>query len=264
MQIKNPKKKLGQNFLTDKNIINIIVNTAKLNNSDYVLEVGPGTGNLTEKIISKNPKKVFAIEKDKFLVKQLHKKFKDNILLINDDILNIDERRFIDKPMIVFGNLPYNISTQILIKWIRINNLSKNFKKFILMFQKEVADRIIANTNDKNYGRLSILTAWKMNVTKIIEVSANSFYPVPKVKSTVLLIEPKNKFYNFKNPKNIEYITNVFFNQRRKMIKKPLNLLFKNSSEISKKLNIDISDRPQNLSPSKYFELCDEYEKLFS
>ena len=131
------------------------------------------------------------------------------------------------------------------------------------MFQKEVADRIIANTNDKNYGRLSILTSWKMNVKKIIEVSANSFYPIPKVKSTVLLIEPKNEYYDFKNPKNIEHITNVFFNQRRKMIKKPLNLLFKNTSEISKKFNININDRPQNLSPLKYFELCKEYEKLF-
>ena len=264
MKIKNPKKKLGQNFLTDKNIINIIVDTAKLNNHDYVLEVGPGTGNLTEKIISKNPKKIFAVEKDNFLAEQLRDKFKDNILLVNDDILDIDERKFTDQPIVVFGNLPYNISTQILIKWIRINNINKIFKKFILMFQKEVADRIVANTNDKNYGRLSILTAWKMNVTKIIEVSANSFYPVPNVKSTVLLIEPKNKYYNFKNPKNIEYITNVFFNQRRKMIKKPLNLLFKNASELSKKLNININDRPQNLSPLKYFELCNEYEKLFS
>ena len=264
MKIKNPKKKLGQNFLTDKNIINLIVNTAKLNNHDYVLEVGPGTGNLTEKIISKNPKKIFAVEKDNFLSEQLRDKFKKSIFLVNDDILDIDERKFTDQPIIVFGNLPYNISTQILIKWIRINNINKIFKKFILMFQKEVADRIIASTNDKNYGRLSILTAWKMNVTKITEVSANSFYPVPKVKSTVLLIEPKNKYYNFKNPKNIEYITNVFFNQRRKMIKKPLNLLFKNTSEISKKVNININDRPQNLSPLKYFELCKEYEKLFS
>ena len=263
MKIKNPKKKLGQNFLTDKNIINLIVNTAKLNNHDYVLEVGPGTGNLTEKIISKNPKKIFAVEKDNFLSEQLRDKFKKSIFLVNDDILDIDERKFTDQPIIVFGNLPYNISTQILIKWIRINNLNKTFKKLILMFQKEVADRIIANTNDKNYGRLSILTSWKMNVKKIIEVSSNSFYPIPKVKSTVLLIEPKNEYYNFKNPKNIEHITNVFFNQRRKMIKKPLNLLFKNTSEISKKVNININDRPQNLSPLKYFELCKEYEKLF-
>ena len=130
------------------------------------------------------------------------------------------------------------------------------------MFQKEVAERIIANTNDKNYGRLAVLASWKMNIKKITDVSPNSFYPIPKVKSTVLLIEPKNEFFKIKNSKNIEHITNVFFNQRRKMIKKPLNFLFKNADEVIKKLNLNISDRPQNLSPLKYFELCKEYEKL--
>lgn len=130
------------------------------------------------------------------------------------------------------------------------------------MFQKEVAERIIANTNNKKYGRLSILTSWKMNVKKLLEVSPNSFYPIPKVKSTVLLLEPKNDFFKIKNPKNLEHITNVFFNQRRKMVKHPLKILFKNTDKISKKLNININDRPQNLSPIKYFELCKEYENL--
>ena len=166
--------------------------------------------------------------------------------------------------MVVFGNLPYNISTQILIKWIRYKNLNNTFKKFILMFQKEVAERIIAETNNKNYGRLAVLSSWKLKIKKIIDVSPNSFYPIPKVKSTILLIKPKNENFNLKNPKNLEHITNVFFNQRRKMIKKPLNIIFKNVNEISKKLNININDRPQNLSSLKYFEICKEYESLDS
>jgi len=132
------------------------------------------------------------------------------------------------------------------------------------MFQKEVADRIIETTNKKNYGRLAILTSWRMNVKKILDVSPNSFFPVPKVKSTILLIEPKNEYFIFQNAKNLEHVTKVFFNQRRKMIKKPLNLLFKNVSEICKKHNININDRPQNLEPIKYFELCREYEKLIT
>ena len=164
--------------------------------------------------------------------------------------------------MIVFGNLPYNISTQILVKWIRYKNLNNTFKKFILMFQKEVADRIIAETNSKNYGRLAVLSSWKLQIEKIIDVSPNSFYPVPKVKSTVLLIKPKKEYFNLKNSKNLEHITNIFFNQRRKMIKKPLNIIFQNINEISKKLNININDRPQNLSSLKYFEICKEYESL--
>tara|TARA_B100000965_G_scaffold334087_1_gene299245 strand:+ start:1257 stop:2051 length:795 start_codon:yes stop_codon:yes gene_type:complete len=262
MKLNHPKKSLGQNFLTDKNIIEIIVNAGEIKKSDIILEVGPGTGNLTEKILSKNPQKLFAVEKDKYLIKKLNERFNKKITLINDDILKVDEKKYSKHPMIVFGNLPYNISTQILIKWIRFNNINNTFKKFILMFQKEVADRMVAKTNDRNYGRLAVLSSWKLNIKKIIDISPNSFYPIPKITSTVLLIEPKGKFFNLKSTKNLEHITNVFFNQRRKMVKKPLNIIFKNVNEISKKLNININDRPQNLSPLKYLELCEEYENL--
>jgi len=261
MKIIKPKKSLGQNFLTDKNIINIITNAGNINENDVVLEVGPGTGNLTEKILTKIPKKFFVVEKDKILAKKLKEKFNEKLIIINEDILKVDEKKLSNVPMIVFGNLPYNISTQILIKWIRLNNLNKTFKKFILMFQKEVAERIIATTNKKNYGRLAILASWRMNIKKIADVSPNSFYPIPKVKSTILLVEPKIEYFNFKNSKNLEHITNIFFNQRRKKIKKPLGILFKNAEEISKKLNINVNDRPQNLPILKYIELCNEYEK---
>ena len=262
--MRNPKKSLGQNFLIDKNIINTIIDAGNINKNDTVLEVGPGTGNLTEKIVSKKPKQIFAIEKDFYLAKKLRERFGEKITLIIDDILRIDEKKFSSNPMIVFGNLPYNISTQILIKWIRYNCLNSIFKRFILMFQKEVAERIIAETNNKNYGRLAILSSWKLKTKKIIDVSPNSFYPKPKIKSTVLLVEPKNEHFILKNPKNLEHVTNVFFNQRRKMIKKPLNIIFENINEIAKKLNININDRPQNLSSLKYLEICKEYEKLIS
>ena len=264
MKIKHPKKSLGQNFLNDKNIVDLIVDTGDIKKDDIILEVGPGTGNLTEKILSKSPKKIFAVEKDIFLINKLNERFKEKINLINEDILNVDEKRYSNNPMIVFGNLPYNISTQILIKWIRYNNINNIFKKFILMFQKEVAERIIAKTNSKNYGRLAVLSSWKLKIKKIMDISPKSFYPVPKVKSTLLLIEPKKEYFNLKNPKNLEHITNIFFNQRRKMIKKPLNIIFNNASEISKKLDININDRPQNLSSLKYLEISKEFENLSS
>ncbi len=264
MKIIKPKKSLGQNFLTDENILNIVSNAININEKDTILEVGPGTGNLTEKILSKKPKKLFVVEKDKNLVLKLKERFNDSVVIINDDILKVDEKKISSEPLIVFGNLPYNISTEIFIKWIRYKNLNKIFKKFILMFQKEVAERIIATENSKNYGRLTILSSWRMNIKKITNVSPNSFYPIPKVESTILLVEPKTEFFNFKNLKNLEHITNIFFNQRRKMIKKPLSLLFKNIDEISQKLNININDRPENLSPIKYIEICKEYEKLVS
>ena len=157
------KKSLGQNFLNDQNILEKIVNLTTIKNK-IIMEVGPGTGNLTSFILSKKPKKVYGIEKDKNLTAILSSKFREKLVLINDDILNIDERKMFDEKVIVFGNLPYNISTEILIKWII--NLKNDFwfDNLILMFQKEVADRIIANFNTSQYGRLTILSNWKLNI----------------------------------------------------------------------------------------------------
>ena len=262
MKLLNPKKSLGQNFLIDKNIINIIIEQGNINENETILEVGPGTGSLTEKILLKNPKKIFAIEKDSNLAEKLRDKFSKEITIINDDILKVDEKKYSSDPMIVFGNLPYNISTQILVKWIRYNNLNNTFKKFILMFQKEVADRIIAETNSKNYGRLAILSSWKMNIRKIMDINPSSFFPSPKVKSSLLVFEPKKDYYKLEDCKNLEHITNVFFNQRRKMIKKPMGLLFKNFKEVSKSLSLDLNLRPQNISKLSYYKICSYYEKL--
>ena len=257
-----PKKSLGQNFLIDKNIIDLIVENGKVKKNDIVIEVGPGTGNLTERIISKHPKKLIIIEKDKFLAENLNKKFKNKVTLINDDILKVNFEKFNHNKMIFFGNLPYNISSQILVRWIRINNLNLLCKRMVLMFQKEVADRILAETNHKDYGRLSILSHWKLNVYKIKDINPGSFYPSPKVRSTILFIEPKHKIQNIKSPKNLEHITNIFFSQKRKMINKPLKILFPDVKNISNNFNLDLKKRPQNLSPSTYFDLCKEYEKL--
>ena len=138
------KKSLGQNFLIDTNIINNIVSLGSIKNEDIVLEIGPGTGNLSEKILLKKPKKLTLIEKDKNLSEILRKKFGKKINLVNKDFLNLSETFFLDKSMIAFGNLPYNVSTQILAKIIKIKDLEQKFKILIFMFQKEVADRIVA------------------------------------------------------------------------------------------------------------------------
>ena len=262
MKIK-PKKSLGQNFLIDQNIINLIINSASIKKNDVLLEVGPGTGNLTKNILLKKPKKLIVVEKDKNLAKNLLEKFNNKIEIINDDILKINDEKLSKSKIVVFGNLPYNISTQILAKWIKLKNLNFIYKKLILMFQKEVADRILASTGEKQYGRLSILSSWKMNVRKIKEVSPNSFYPSPKVKSTILIFEPKKKFFQIRNPQNLEFVTKTFFGQKRKMVKKPLKTIFNNIDKISNKLKINTNERPQNLSPNVYFQICKEYEDLF-
>ena len=257
-----PKKSLGQNFLIDNNILNKIINLTNIEN-ETILEIGPGTGNLSSLILNKKPKKFIAIEKDKFLALNLKKNFKEKIEIINDDILNINEKLLSNEKLIVFGNLPYNISTEILCKWIL--NLDKNkfwFQFLILMFQKEVADRIISNFNSSKYGRLSILTNWKLNVKKIIDIKPNSFKPIPKVESSLLFFSPKKNFFKIKNPNNLERVTRVFFNHRRKMIKKPYNKIFQGNISIIKKLKIDLNLRPQNLNFETYFKLAKELEDL--
>jgi len=255
------KKSLGQNFLIDRNMLEQIVNTVDIQNKE-VLEIGPGSGNLTTYILKKNPKKLHVIEKDDDLALLLKEKFNDEIKIINDDVLKITENKISNEKLTVFGNLPYNISTEILSKWIV--NLGKNFwfESLVLMFQKEVADRIIAQCNTSKYGRLSILSNWKLNIEKIIDIRPESFSPRPKVQSSLLLFTPKLDFFEIDNAKNLEMITRIFFSQRRKMLKKPFNQLFKNSKKVSEKFNIDLNLRPQNLKPEIYFNLVKEYESL--
>ena len=255
-----PKKSLGQNFLLDKNIIDKIINASKISSSDEVLEIGPGTGNLTKFIVSKKPKKIYVIEKDENLISALEKQYFNKINIIKKDILKIPYKFYSEKKFLILGNLPYNISTKILSDWCLNDKL--NVSKMILMFQKEVAERILADVNSKKYSRITILSKWKFDIKKVIDVKANSFFPKPKVQSTVLKFIPKKKFHEIKDPKNLEKITKVFFNQRRKMIKKPFKQLFKNYEDIAEILKIDLNLRPQNLTKKKYFEICMEYEKL--
>ncbi len=256
-----PKKSLGQNFLIDRNVLDQIVDTVEITNKE-VLEIGPGSGNLTTFILKKNPKKVYVIEKDDELVLLLEDKFTDEITIINDDVLKISEDEISSEKLTVFGNLPYNISTEILSKWIV--NINKNFwfENLVLMFQKEVAERIIAESNTSKYGRLSILSNWKLNIKKIIDIKPQSFSPRPKIESTLLLFTPRENFFELKNAKNLEMITRVFFSQRRKMLKKPFNQIFRNAKEVSEKFNIDLNLRPQNLDTEMYFKLVKEYEDL--
>ena len=232
------KKSLVQNFLTDRNILEKIVNIVDIKNK-IILEVGPGTGNLTSFILKQKPKKIFVVEKDDNLAKNLNETFRDQLTIINDDILNIDENLLFKENVTVFGNLPYNVSTEILSKWIINLKNDPWFDCLVLMFQKEVADRIIAKFNTSNYGRLSILSNWKLNIEKICDIKPKSFSPKPKIDSSLLLFTPKNNFFKIKDPKNLEKVTRIFFNQRRKMIKKPFNQLFNGDRKILEKLKID-------------------------
>ena len=259
-----PKKSLGQNFLIDQNIIDKIIHTVEIKDKS-ILEIGPGTGNLTKNILKKKPKKLIVVEKDNTLAMLLKKKLDSDVKIINDDILSLDENNLDEDILTVFGNLPYNISTEILCNWVlNIKNKSFWFDNLVLMFQKEVADRIIARFNTKNYGRLSILSNWKLEIKKICDVQPSSFYPKPKIDSSVLLLRPKLNFFPITNPKNLEKLTRIFFMHRRKMLKKSYNLLFNGNPDVANKLNIDLNLRPQNLNFETYYKLSEEFENLRS
>jgi len=259
------KKSLGQNFLTDKNIIKKIVNLTQIKNK-VIFEIGPGLGSLTQEILYKNPNFFLGIEKDNKLFGNLLNNFSSfkNSKFINDDALNVNEKKYIlnEEKAVVFGNLPYNISTQILIKWIRSADWPPWYEKLILMFQKEVGERIIANKNEKNYGRLSIISNWRLNVTKNFNVSKNCFFPRPKVDSMVLTFEPKKQFIRLKNPKNLEKVTEVMFSSRRKIIKNSILKLFKKNNFIEKELGINLQSRAENLDREIFYKLASKYENL--
>ncbi|MDA8778226.1 16S rRNA (adenine(1518)-N(6)/adenine(1519)-N(6))-dimethyltransferase RsmA [Candidatus Pelagibacter bacterium] len=257
------KKSLGQNFLIDKNIIDKITSTVSIEGNE-VLEVGPGTGNLTKEILKKNPSKMYLVEKDTFLAENLKEIIDGRVKIFNEDVLKFDENLLSKNKIIVFGNLPYNVSTEILSTWITKLKNDYWFSDLILMFQKEVGDRIIAQFNNSNYGRLSILANWRLNINKICDISPESFSPRPKIQSSLIHFTPKKKFAKIKDPLNLEKITRIFFSHRRKMLKKPFNQIFNGNYDLLDKLNIDLNLRPQNLDFDTYYKLTMEYEKLRS
>ena len=265
--LQKPKKSLGQNFLTDDNIIKKIIEIGKINKNSVVLEIGPGYGHLTEKIILLKPKKIIVVEKDKKLCAFLNKKFfnVNNLMIINQDFLETIKNFKFGKNITVFGNLPYNISTKILTSLITLKKWPPWFNILILMFQKEVADRIVAKNNTSEFSRLTVISNWRLQIKKYFDVSKNSFFPKPKINSTVLSFQPhQNNIFMLKDPQILELVTRVLFSNRRKMINKNFKQLFKNKSYDLKKLNINLNKRPGELTCEDYYKIAYFYEKLSS
>ena len=259
-----PKKSLGQNYLIDKNVIKKILDLALIKENNIV-EIGPGTGNLTDEIIKIKPKNLLLVEKDDQLCDLLIKKHSQNtiIKIFNEDILNFAlENKMIDKS-IVIGNLPYNISTQILVKLIKFKEWPPNYKKVIFMFQKEVAEKILAKEKTSKYGRITVISNWRLKVVNHFHVSKNCFFPKPKIDSTVVVFEPiTNNKYKINNISNLELITRVLFSNTRKMINKSFSKLFKDSVSCAKKLNINLTYRPNQLSDDEFYKITEKFERL--
>ncbi len=252
-----PKKSLGQNFLIDFNIIKKIINLTAIKNRN-ILEIGPGKGALTDKILENNPKSLILIEKDNNLFNNLVNKYKNNkiIKIYNEDILKFNLEKKLKNKTIIFGNLPYNISSQILIKLIKFNIWPPNYSELILMFQKEVAEKIIG----KSYGRLSIIVNFRLKILNKFNISSNCFFPKPKVMSTVVHFQTKIiNNYKIKNLKNLENITNIFFSNKRKMINKNIKKILK-INQLSMLNSLNLNQRPSDLKPEIYYRIVELFE----
>jgi 16S rRNA (adenine1518-N6/adenine1519-N6)-dimethyltransferase len=254
------KKRLGQNFLINKDIIKKIADIGIINKDTNIIEVGPGSGSLTEELLKRNPKQIFAIEFDKDLSNYLEK-IKNNYQNFNyeiSDALTFDEKKIFKKNSIIFGNLPYNISLKLLIKWIYSDPWPPFYDQMILMFQKEVAERIVATSNNKKYGRISILTDARLDVKFHFNISKKEFNPIPKVDSSVLSFTPKKNInFKLKDLNILSDLTKIIFNTKRKMISKTLKKIL-NEKELK---IIDFNNiknlRPENLDFSFYYKLVD-------
>lgn len=244
------KKKFGQHFLADQNIINKLVKHIAPNKDDILLEIGPGDGALSKSIIPLI-KKFYLIEKDKDLLDELYLLLKQNK---NGEIINNDILKFnfasIQEKFRVIGNLPYNISTEIIFMVCKVCNIID----IHFMLQKEVVDRMIANPNTKTYGRLSVMTQAYFHAAKLFDISENVFVPKPKVKSSFIRLLPKEYIFDNNNHENIFYkIVKKAFEGRRKMIRTSLGEYFEEKDyDIIK---IDSKKRPENLSIKDYLLL---------
>ncbi len=230
-----------------------------------VLEIGPGRGALTDEILKRKPKSLILIEKDNELFNKLYLKYKEfnKIKIYNKDILKFDLEKKINRNVIIFGNLPYNISSQILIKILKFKKWPPSYSSLIFMFQKEMSERIIGKFKTSKYGRLSIITGYFLDMITKFDVSPNSFFPKPKVFSTVLHLKPKKKLYNkIRKIENLEKITQSLFSNKRKMINKSLKKIFKNIQILKYFKNINMQLRPSDLSPEKYYEITKVFEDL--
>ncbi len=256
------KKSLGQNFLSDQNIIKKIINLTDIRNKN-IIEIGPGKGALTNEILSKKPKSLILIEKDFFLAGELQKKFSKNksIKIYNEDILKFNFNKIGKSSYKIFGNLPYNISSQILVKIVKLDRLSIKLNDMVFMFQKELGEKIISKFPSKKYSRLSIFTNLKFKVLEKFLVSSNCFIPKPKVDSMVIHFKPiKINRYNIKNLNNLEKVTNILFSNKRKMINKNIKKIL-NSVDIKKIPRLKTNLRPADISPDLYYKITELFEK---
>ncbi|MFT4718760.1 MAG: 16S rRNA (adenine1518-N6/adenine1519-N6)-dimethyltransferase [Rickettsiales bacterium] len=260
------KKSLGQNFIFDLNLTDKIAAQAKISNDDNIIEIGSGAGSLTFSILKQNPKTLTIIEKDHRCIALLEKlksyfegKITTEIKIIEGDFLEIDLKPILEKKCKIISNLPYNVATKILFLLLEYR---QNIDSMILMFQKEVCQRIVASNNNKKYGRVAVMVNFLCFTKYLFDIGAENFTPAPRVESGLVLIEPRDRPIFDIDLKKLEKVAGVAFNQRRKMLRSSLKSLSGYSEEWAQNSGVDFSLRAENLSLEDFANLVRSLELL--
>lgn len=254
------RKSLGQNFLLDLNLTRRIAREAGPFLDSVVLEIGPGPGGLTRALLAEGALQVIAVELDDRCLpalKQVSTAYPDRLTVISANALEIEERQILaGRRASVVANLPYNVATPLLIKWLKAHPWPPWYQSLTLMFQREVAERIVAVPRSSAYGRLSVISQWRTNPKILFDVHRSAFTPSPKVTSTVvrfsLLSEPRGEA----DPALLERVTAAAFGQRRKMLRSSLKTLGAMSDELLDEACIDPTARAEEIGVEGFTALA--------
>ena len=252
------KKSLGQNFLLDLNLTSKIARYAGNLEQYDVLEIGPGPGGLTRSLLNEGARKVVAIEKDTRCIAALEEvqtRFTGKLKIVEGDALSTEVRQYLTHPVQIIANLPYNIGTELLVRWLNSTTWPSFWQSMTLMFQKEVANRIVASPGSKAYGRLSVMAQWRCNTKIAFNIPATAFTPPPKVESSIVHFEALKKPRFPAEVNKLEFVVSKAFNQRRKMLRGALKGYFQNVEEGLLAIGVLPTKRAENVTIQEFCEM---------
>ncbi len=259
------KKSLGQNFLLDFNLIGRIARAAGPLHGVDVIEIGPGPGGLTRALLAQGARRVIAVERDERAVhalKEISERNPGRLEIVLDDALQIDPRQFLDAaPMRVVANLPYNIASALLISWLTAEPWPPWYDQLVLMFQREVAERIVASPRSKAYGRLAVLSAWRSEARILFDIPPQAFVPAPKVVSSLVRLTPQKQPLPC-DSKALQQVTQATFGQRRKMMRQSLKSLTPDAQHLLASADLDPTARPEDIPLEGFVALARAFTAL--
>lgn len=251
------KKSLGQNFLLDLNLTRRIARAA--GPGETFFEVGPGPGGLTRALLAEGAARVVAVERDARCIpalEQIAAAYPGRLEIIEGDALSLDTATLFDGPVRIAANLPYNVGTALLVKWLTVEHWPPFWSSLTLMFQREVAERLVAKPDTEHYGRLSVLVQWRAKAKILFDVSRSAFVPPPKITSSVVRIEPLNEPVADARLADLEKVTAAAFGQRRKMLRQSLKVLSPDAEKLILAAGLDPTARAETLSVADFAALA--------